>query len=135
MSKSELNREDNIARNRKLLNNLEIGPGHTSIFEDIDTSEANKAPVTRKAKKSGTNMKSVPTRHSLRQQQPDSGDEHSVIMASPIRASGGTNPVTNNTRGTDNITPGPANNETRVTVAPASTDHTSGETNPTANNT
>src|SRR5882762_5507121 len=37
MSRGELDREDNIARNRKLLDSLELGPGHSSIFEDIDT--------------------------------------------------------------------------------------------------
>jgi hypothetical protein len=115
MSRSELDREDNIARNRKLLDSLELGPGHTSIFEDIGTSATEKAPTAPKGKKNTPSIKPTPIRCSARQQQSNSEVENVIIMEdSGVASESGPSPMSNDARDSDNLTSVSANNETRI---------------------
>jgi hypothetical protein len=126
MSRGELDREDNIVRNRKLLDSLEIGPRHASIFEDIGASEAEKAHVARKGKTNNVGADPAPARRLRRQQRSDAEDENPISMengnvaselsgpftsAAATHTSGATSPVSNRTAHTTTV---PANNETRI---------------------
>jgi len=115
MSRSELDREDNIPRNRKLLDSLELGPRHTSIFEDIGTSTTEKAPTALKGKKNTPSIKPTPIHRSARQQQSNSEVENVIIMEdSGVASKSSPSPMLNDARDSDNLTLLSVNNETRI---------------------